>query len=275
MRTAAASGFDPYTLGLFANATTQAFGISHDQSFAYWRDNVVANDKTDWNICDDCMVHLEKYLLTPSEQKIALLPAAQLVEMIDETPETDGQRLLELSVIARVSARTYGETKFIKELIQATPRLKDGKTRAEITRKRGQILLAFGPATEEVSKRYLKATEASLLREAVLGGGCLGFLIGFIPSMFAIAILYRIIAALLPNANTTNVSLTDGISSETVLFAAAGFLVAYYILWSIISGIRYSKQYMSESRKKISDSISIIIIVGFHCLLAFLLALAN
>ncbi len=57
-------GFNPFALGL-AGQVEAAFGISPQASYANWKNTIVAQDTSDWNICPRCMSKLGAYLEGP------------------------------------------------------------------------------------------------------------------------------------------------------------------------------------------------------------------
>jgi len=57
-------GFNPFALGLTGQLQA-AFGISAQASFEHWKNTIVAQDTSDWNICSGCMSKLIAYLEGP------------------------------------------------------------------------------------------------------------------------------------------------------------------------------------------------------------------
>lgn len=55
------NGFDPFKLGL-AGGAGEIMGISKAQQFEHWKNNIVAQDTSDWNVCSECMSVLESRL---------------------------------------------------------------------------------------------------------------------------------------------------------------------------------------------------------------------
>lgn len=66
MSAAVSKGFDPFKLGLASQAMmiSDAFGLGPNTYPAMWRISAISGplSKTDWNICDHCMVKLRPYL---------------------------------------------------------------------------------------------------------------------------------------------------------------------------------------------------------------------
>ncbi|MBN2612311.1 MAG: hypothetical protein JXB00_12190 [Bacteroidales bacterium] len=64
-------GFNPFKLKLASNS--YAFmGISEDQTFQNWKNTIVAQDTSDWNICSKCMGVLKNYMTsTPKPTGVA------------------------------------------------------------------------------------------------------------------------------------------------------------------------------------------------------------
>ena len=54
-------GFNPFKLKLAANSYS-FMGISDDQAFNNWKNTIVAQDTSDWNICSKCMGILKGYM---------------------------------------------------------------------------------------------------------------------------------------------------------------------------------------------------------------------
>ncbi len=77
MSAAVAKGFDPFKLGLASQAMmiSDAFGLGPNTYPAMWRISAISGplSKTDWNICDNCMIKLRPYLeksLTVDKKKL-------------------------------------------------------------------------------------------------------------------------------------------------------------------------------------------------------------
>ena len=66
MRRAAANGFNPFELGLIPPIWA-GLGVTQEKAYLNWRHNQVAKDTTDWDVCNECMVHLKKYLQAPEQ----------------------------------------------------------------------------------------------------------------------------------------------------------------------------------------------------------------
>ncbi|MGF7119224.1 hypothetical protein [Methanobacterium oryzae] len=65
MRKAVRNGFNPFKLRLVIGL------LSPEEHFNYWKNTVVLQDTSDWNICDKCMGHVRKYLNeTPQPKNI-------------------------------------------------------------------------------------------------------------------------------------------------------------------------------------------------------------
>lgn len=56
-----ANGFNPIKLGLFPNMVA-GFGFSNDMAYTHWKNTVVAQDTSDWNVCSKCLAQLQPYL---------------------------------------------------------------------------------------------------------------------------------------------------------------------------------------------------------------------
>jgi hypothetical protein len=54
-------GFNPFALGLNANPMNLMFGA--DAAYENWKNMIVAQDTSDWNICPGCMEKLKPYLV--------------------------------------------------------------------------------------------------------------------------------------------------------------------------------------------------------------------
>jgi len=54
------NGFDPFALGLNKNPMNLMFGAA--AAYETWKNTVVAQDTSDWNICPNCMAKLKPYL---------------------------------------------------------------------------------------------------------------------------------------------------------------------------------------------------------------------
>ena len=53
-------GFNPFALGLAINPMAQLFGA--EAVYENWKNTIVAQDTSDWNICAKCMAALRPYL---------------------------------------------------------------------------------------------------------------------------------------------------------------------------------------------------------------------
>jgi hypothetical protein len=56
-----AKGFDPFKLGLVPDMGAM-FGLGAGASYNHWKNTIVAQDTSDWNICSKCMATLRPYL---------------------------------------------------------------------------------------------------------------------------------------------------------------------------------------------------------------------
>ncbi len=56
-----ARGFNPFKLGLVPDMGAM-LGLEAGTSFTYWKNTIVAQDTSDWNICATCMARLKPYL---------------------------------------------------------------------------------------------------------------------------------------------------------------------------------------------------------------------
>ena len=54
------SGFDPFALGLNKNPMNLVFGAA--AAYESWKNTIVAQDTSDWNICPNCMAKLKPCL---------------------------------------------------------------------------------------------------------------------------------------------------------------------------------------------------------------------
>ncbi len=75
------NGFNPFALGL-AGQLHSAFGIDSSAAFEGWKNTIVAQDTSDWNICAKCMSKLRPYLEgkpRPTGVKKATVSANHLV----------------------------------------------------------------------------------------------------------------------------------------------------------------------------------------------------
>jgi hypothetical protein len=64
----AKNGLNPIKLGLFRSPSytaAKASGISDELIYANWK-NQVAQDRSDWNLCDACMTAIRPYLEGPT-----------------------------------------------------------------------------------------------------------------------------------------------------------------------------------------------------------------
>lgn len=59
------NGFNPFALGLASPGIASAFGIDSSAVFQGWKNTIVAQDTSDWNICPRCMSKLRPYLERP------------------------------------------------------------------------------------------------------------------------------------------------------------------------------------------------------------------
>jgi alpha-glucoside transport system substrate-binding protein len=56
-------GFDPFELGLGAlSVLAMMQGLSTRQAYEQWKNTIVAQDTSDWNVCANCMAKLKPYL---------------------------------------------------------------------------------------------------------------------------------------------------------------------------------------------------------------------
>ncbi len=58
-------GFNPFALGLVNMQIIVAMGGNPEQAYPAWKATTVAQDYSDWNICDRCMGHLRNYMDEP------------------------------------------------------------------------------------------------------------------------------------------------------------------------------------------------------------------
>ena len=73
------NGFNPFALGLAKDSASAAFGID---VFEGWKNTIVAQDTSDWNICARCMLKLRPYMEgkpRPTGVKKATVSASPLV----------------------------------------------------------------------------------------------------------------------------------------------------------------------------------------------------
>lgn len=73
------NGFNPFALGLAKDSVSVAFGID---AFEGWKNTIVAQDTSDWNICARCMLKLRPYMEgkpRPTGVKKATVSASPLV----------------------------------------------------------------------------------------------------------------------------------------------------------------------------------------------------
>ncbi|MCR4405398.1 MAG: hypothetical protein NUW24_00520 [Anaerolineae bacterium] len=56
-----AKGFDPFKLGLVPDMGA-LLGLGAGESYKHWKNTIVAQDTSDWNICAQCMAVLQPYL---------------------------------------------------------------------------------------------------------------------------------------------------------------------------------------------------------------------
>ncbi len=63
VRQAVQEGFNPFDLGLIAiDPTQEMLGMTKEKLFINWKNNTVAPDTTNWNICPVCYGNMEKNL---------------------------------------------------------------------------------------------------------------------------------------------------------------------------------------------------------------------
>jgi len=56
-----AKGFDPFKLGLVPDMGA-LLGLGAGESYRQWKNTIVAQDTSDWNICSRCMAILQPYM---------------------------------------------------------------------------------------------------------------------------------------------------------------------------------------------------------------------
>lgn len=54
-----ANGFNPFALGLSTNSPM--YKMLGAEAYEYWKETIVAQDASDWNICSRCMDKLQPY----------------------------------------------------------------------------------------------------------------------------------------------------------------------------------------------------------------------
>lgn len=65
MRKAVSEGFNPYKLNYLSDISAEqanSLGIDIEDMFTNWKNGIVLPDTAGWNICDKCIVHVNKYL---------------------------------------------------------------------------------------------------------------------------------------------------------------------------------------------------------------------
>jgi hypothetical protein len=61
-----ANGFNPFALGLSKNSPM--YKMLGDEAYEFWKETIVAQDTSDWNICSRCMVKLQSYFKGAAKQ---------------------------------------------------------------------------------------------------------------------------------------------------------------------------------------------------------------
>ena len=56
------NGFDPFSMGLVGGGMHAILGISTSDAYQNWKNTVVAQDSSDWNVCSSCLSKLRPYL---------------------------------------------------------------------------------------------------------------------------------------------------------------------------------------------------------------------
>ena len=66
MRKAVSSGFDPFSRGIVSQQTKSQWSNANlygsSDPLKNWRENLVAIDQSDWNLCSNCMSAVRQYL---------------------------------------------------------------------------------------------------------------------------------------------------------------------------------------------------------------------
>jgi len=78
------NGFNPFKLGLTPDLAS-AFGLGAGGSYNNWKNTIVAQDTSDWNICSKCMTKLKPYLKgapKPTGVKKATVSSDPLVSIL-------------------------------------------------------------------------------------------------------------------------------------------------------------------------------------------------
>ncbi len=112
-------GFNPFELGLASNMA--AFGLQDEESFVYWKNTIVSQDTSDWNVCSKCLEKLRPYLSGDPEPtgvrkaKISSDPAAGIVtgakvekEYEDEKEKKTGKSMPKMPRLKKVPSGSGG-----------------------------------------------------------------------------------------------------------------------------------------------------------------------